>query len=126
MVEDDLMANPNFYVSNNTQTPQVPANQADATPVAAFSSFYNVKDLDALKELRKKRIEDKMQIDTPNRDEEEQLEACPVCLIDMLELTDDYDVNSDTAVVQLKQCPHLFHRQCLVAWFQNKSQCPIW
>jgi len=66
-----------------------------------------------------------MEIDTPNRDDEETLEACPVCLLDMLEIDNDYKVDSEMSVVQLTRCVHLFHRRCLVAWFQNKPQCPI-
>jgi hypothetical protein len=117
MVADDLINNPRFYATN------LPAilNQAGPSnnnePAGAFSLYYKSKELADLKELRKKRIEDKMQIDTPNRDEEEQLEACPVCLGDMLKLDEqNYDKSSDMGIVQLTQCTHLFHRRCLVVW----------
>ena len=130
---DDEINNPNLYSSANVTQP------ANAPVVAPFSTFYKSIELEELKELHEKRLKEKMDIDSQNRDKEEQLEACPVCLVEMLEL-DNYDKDSDMGVVRLTRCPHLFHRRCLVvsrcrcyfkscvllqAWFTNKTQCPI-
>jgi hypothetical protein len=75
--------------------------------------------------LREKRLKEKMEIDTPNRDEEESLEACAICLADLLELEDNYDTNADSTVVQLKLCSHKYHRRCLILWLQNKPSCAV-
>jgi hypothetical protein len=120
MVADDLLANPNFYPSSNNAVQPISGPLNIAQQIATntpFSMFYNALELDKLNELREQHIKDKMDIDTQNRDEEEPLEACSICLRDMLELSDDYKMDDDFTIVQLNRCVHLFHRQCLVVCF---------
>ncbi|KAI6191272.1 E3 ubiquitin-protein ligase [Aphelenchoides bicaudatus] len=135
LIADDLINNPNFYPSTGSSNNQPnvaafnpnatgPSNALPANPTP-FAMFYTPLQLNELKELREKRLEEKMQIDTPNRDEEEALEGCPVCLLDLLEFDDNYKLDANETVVQLTKCPHKFHRECLISWFANKAQCPI-
>lgn len=42
-------------------------------------------------------------------------EACTICL-------DDF--KDDEAVVKIKKCSHLFHKQCIKEWLKNKDKCP--
>jgi len=128
--------NPNLYApvvptansprtSNSAQPDPNQAQLVVQQALTPFGMFYNSQTLDQLKVLREDRIQAKLDIDTPLRDEEEQLEACPICLGDMLELDDNYSEDDDNTVVKLIRCPHLFHRKCLISWFTSKAQCPI-
>jgi hypothetical protein len=101
-----LIANPNLYRNNATPDVAGPSTSPPPVGTAPFSMFYKPLELDELKVLREKRIQQIMEIDTPNRDEEEALEGCPVCLVDLFELDDNYQLDADTTVVQLNRCVH--------------------
>jgi hypothetical protein len=72
--------NPNLYAPvvgnaagpSNIAQPHPNQAQIQQTP---FGMFYVPQTLEQLKELRKERLEARSEIDTPLRDEEEQLEV---------------------------------------------------
>ncbi|GIY05780.1 e3 ubiquitin-protein ligase DTX1 [Caerostris darwini] len=52
------------------------------------------------------------------------------CIICCEPLTGGSSYDGDTTVVQLKQCPHVFHKSCLLAMYNNGPrdnclQCPV-
>ncbi|KAI6192411.1 E3 ubiquitin-protein ligase [Aphelenchoides bicaudatus] len=137
---------PNYAFPNNAQNflnllhANVVPNPPNAVPVVntppvtnnnqnvAFSSAFKTFDKKTIQEMHRQCLKDKQNEATSSKSsqmEDDRLEVCAVCLNDMLDDIDNYNEDSDTAIVQTVQCLHKFHRFCLTEWFKNKTTCPV-
>ncbi|CAD5229108.1 unnamed protein product [Bursaphelenchus okinawaensis] len=96
--------------------PNVDPNLDLASP---FSMFYTFQTQEQLDEMKEKRLVEM----TENHQNDDIIEGCPICLLDMCD-GDPINVGGANGVVKLNRCPHYFHRNCIIQWFSTKPQCP--
>ncbi|CAD5234880.1 unnamed protein product [Bursaphelenchus xylophilus] len=105
--------------SSNQTSNATASSQIDMT--SPFSMFYTYQTQEQLSEMREKRLAEINE--SPNSQNEDIIEGCPICLLDMCD-GDPSNVGRPNGVVKLNRCPHYFHRNCIIQWFSTKPQCP--